>query len=273
MSASGSKESQSATSEVTQRTHFERADLIAIVDRADSGGTFYARGALDRGHADAELQRAQAGELVSFNQFASAALQASQEGKPGDFATANGRCAGLIAPLDASFIVRRAVLGHVADDERQFLVARNALLKAAAEAESHRVIEVRVDGEPSPVLLEMAVSALRKLGLRVGENQTCAQVTDHPAEATELVISPEENCGEGSLGEKCEVAVRLHARGCQGGGEGEGRTPQMRGIHPSDRDRAKAAAWKRITPETMESAVGQALRSAQVLECTSTAGC
>ncbi len=244
-----------------------------MIDRAEVNGTFYARAVLERARTDGELQRAQAAELVSFTQYANAALEASKAGRPGDFATAGARATRLIASLDASFIVRRAVLGRASDDERAFLSQRNALLQALAEADSHRVIEVRIEGAPSAQLLEFAVAAVRKFGLRVGENQTCAQVTDHPAEATELVLSPEETCSEGSLGEKCEVAVRLHARGCQGGGEGEGRTAPVRAIHPSDRERARAAAWKRVTADTVESAVGEALRGAQVLACTGAAGC
>ena len=179
---------------------------------------------------------------------------------------------GMVAALDATFIVRRALLGRPSEEEREFASARNALLKVAAESESHRVVEVRIEGAPAPQLLQLAVAAVRKLGLRVGENQTCAQVTDHPAEAAELVLSPEETCSEGSLGEKCEVAVRLHARGCQGGGEGESRTAQMRGMNPSDRERARAAAWKRVDAQVVEGAVGAALRSAQVVEC-SASGC
>ncbi len=267
LQASGSSETQSASVEVKQRTKFERADLIAIIDRADSGSFFYARAALDRARCDAEMGRAEAPDLVSFNQYADSALDAAKNGRPGEFTTASARAASMIPGLDAQFIVRRAVLGHPSEDEQRFLGKRNALLQAQAEAEAHRVIEVRVEGAPQPALLQLAVSAVRKLGLRVGEEQTCDKITEHRAEAAELVLSPTESCGESSLGEKCSVAVRLHARGCQGGGEGEGSVAQQTGIHPSDRERARQSAWKHVTPEVVQSAVDQALQQAQLIGC------
>jgi hypothetical protein len=79
-------------------------------------------------------------------------------------------------------------------------------------------------------------------------------------DATELVLSAEESCGDGSLGPKCEVNVRLHARGCAGGGEGEGRIAQLRGAHTSDVLKAKAKAWEKVTDQVVESAVREALR-------------
>ncbi len=270
---SGNKESQSASVEVKQRTRFERADLIAISDHAEVSGTYYARAVLERAKADAEYSRAQKADLVTFTQYSETAQQAADHGKPGEFATAKGHAMKLRPALEATFIVRRALLGHPSEDERQYFATRDALLKAAAQSEAYRVVEVRIEGAPAPELLQLTVAAVRKLGLRVAENQTCAQVTDHAADATELVVSPEETCSEGSLGEKCEVAVRLHARGCLGGGEGEGRTQQMRGIHPSERERARTAAWKHVNAEVVESAVGAALRGAQVVDCSAASGC
>jgi hypothetical protein len=266
------KESQRASDEIVQRTSFERNDLVRPVDAQQVNGTFYSRVALERGHADAEYARAQSSDLTGFSKYAELALQAAKEGKTGDFATAHSRAQHLIPQLDSSFVMRRSILGHPSDDERQFVLTRVLLQKAAADIDTHRVVVIRVEGLPSPLLMQLAVAAVRKLGPRVGEDQTCAQLPEHQAEATELVLSPEETCGESTLGERCVIAIRLHARGCTGSGDGEGRIGPMPGIHPSDRDRARAAAWKRVTPDAVELAVGQALRGAQVVGCSG-AGC
>jgi hypothetical protein len=266
-SAGGSSsEAQRITSRVSTTTSFDRADLIDIVERQESEGSWYALGVLDRAKADGEIARAHQSEIVSFLQFSESALLARQQARPGDFNTSRQKAMKLVAGLDASFIVRRAVLGHPSTDEEKFLERRNQLLRAVAEADSRKVVQVRIEGVDSPTLLKLAVSAVRKLGLRVAETKTCAEVDQHPEDATELVVLPEEACSEGSLGEKCEVAVRLHARGCVGGGEGEGRTPLMRGVHPSDRARARNSAWNKVTSDTVESAVGEALRGAQVVD-------
>src|SRR5438046_9000357 len=49
---------ESATSRVSVRSSFERADLIRLVDRASQGGTFYAYAVVDRAAADGELAAA-----------------------------------------------------------------------------------------------------------------------------------------------------------------------------------------------------------------------
>ena len=73
---------------------------------------------------------------------------------------------------------------------------------------------------------------------------------------------PEEKCSEGSLGEKCEITVHLLAQACAGGTSGAGTVPPVRGIHPSDRDKAYRSAWDKVTPQLIEAAVKDALKSA-----------
>ena len=36
----------------------------------------------------------------------------------------------------------------------------------------------------------------------------------------------------------------------------------VRGIHPSDRDKARRSAWDKVTPQAIEAAVRDALKSA-----------
>ena len=261
-----SSESQRITSRTQVTTSFDRADLIDVVERDASDGTWYALGVLEKKKADAEYARAQKADLYSFGQFVAGALESRRLERPGDFNTAKSKALKLMATLEASFILRRAITEHPALEEKDFGDKVQALLAAAADADRHRVVQVRVAGQDSPTLLRLAVGAVRKLNLRVAEG-SCEQAGEHQSDATELALLPEEACSEGSLGERCEVAVRLHARGCgDSGAEGEGRTPQMRGVHPSDRARARTSAWNKLTPETIETAVNEALRGAQLLD-------
>jgi LPP20 lipoprotein len=265
--AGRSSEAQRITQTVQTKTSFDRADLVQLVERQESDGSYYVLGVLDRAQTDGELQRAQQQDLVSFAAFVEQAAQARRESRQGDYASARSRALKLLAPLDQAFIVRRAVLGHPAHDEAAFLEKRNGLLKDIADRETRTVVQVRLDGTDSSQLLKYAVSAVRKLGLRVAEQKTCADVGGaEPAYVTDLAVHAEESCGEGSLGERCELTLRLHAKGCAGGGEGEGRTPTVKGVHPSERARARSAAWGKLTPEMVEAAVGDALRGAQVVD-------
>ena len=262
-----STEAQKITQTLQTSTSFERADLVDIVERQQSDGSWYSLGVLDRSRADGEIARSHQADLVSFGSFVDAALAARQQARQGDYGSAKSRALKLLVGIDQGFIVRRALLGRPAADEEGFLAKRNALLKAVADHETHTVIQVRVEGGEATQLLKLAVSAVRKLGLRVNESKTCGQIKDESAEdVTDLAVLTEESCGEGSLGEKCEVTLRLHAKGCGGGGEGEGRTPTVRGVHPSERSRARNSAWGKITPEMVESAVNEALRGAQVVD-------
>jgi hypothetical protein len=262
-----SSEAQKITQTLQTATAFERADLIDIVERQQSEGSWYALGVLDRARADGEIARARQADLISFGSFVDSALEARQMARQGDYATAKSRALKLLVGIDQGFIIRRALLGRPAPDEEGFLAKRNALLKVIADHESRTVIQVRVQGGEATQLLKQAVTAVRKLGLQVAEAKTCNDLgkDQKPEDVTNLAVLSEEACGEGSLGEKCEVTVRLHAVGC-GGGEGEGRTPTVRGVHPSERARARNSAWGKITAEMVESAVNEALRGAQVLD-------
>ncbi len=262
-----SAEAQKITQTLQTSTAFDKAELIDIVERQQFEGSWYALGVLDRARADGEIARTHQADLISFGSFVDAALTARQQARQGDYGTAKSRALKLLVGLDQGFIIRRALLGRPAADEEAFLAKRNALLKVIADHETHTVIQVRIEGGEATQLLKLAVSAVRKLGLRVKESKSCGDIKDEAAEdVTDLAVLTEESCGEGSLGEKCEVTLRLHAKGCGGGGEGEGRTPTVRGVHPSERARARSSAWGKITQEMVESAVNEALRGAQVLD-------
>ena len=268
-------ESQTVTQRVRVTTNFAHDELIHVVEREVQRGTFYALAALDRAEADAVLARDVQQDSVNFAAFANRALIARAQGKPGDFASAASEADKLRSTLDAAFIERRAVRGSPGADEEKFRQLRDQLLGAEADARTRRVVEVRVDGAiGQEKLLKLAVSAVRKLGLRVATGMKCEDASEWSAQdTTELVLEPVERCGEGELGERCEVSVRLHARGCGGGGEGEGRIGLVRGMNPSDRERARASAWKRaLTEPVVDAAVRDALKGAAYLSCGA-AGC
>jgi hypothetical protein len=249
-------------------SRFAHGELIRIVDREQLGGVFHALAALDRAQADAVLARDVQQEAASFAAITDRALLARERQKPGDFALAAAEADRLRPKLDASFALRRTVLGHPAPDEASFQKRRNALIAAEADARTRRVIEVRVEGG-SRQLRNLAVGSVRKLGLRAVEGLRCEDAAEWAAQdTTELVFEPDEVCGEASPGERCEVAIRVHSRACAGGGEGEGRVQLVRGVHRSDREQARAAAWSRITGPLMEAAVRDALKGAAYVQCT-----
>ena len=64
------------------------------------------------------------------------------------------------------------------------------------------------------------------------------------------------------MGERCDVVVHLLAQSCVGGTTGAGTVTMVRGINPSDRDKARRAAWEKVTPALVEAAVRDALKSA-----------
>ena len=269
-------ESQTVTQRIHVTTSFAHDELIHVVQRDARDGTFYALAALDRAEADAALARDAQQDAVNFAAFADRALLARAQGNSGDFASAAREADKLRGALDAAFIERRAVRGEPCADEEKFRARRDRLLAAEADARTRRVVEIRIDGPGArDKLLKLAVAAVRKLGLRVAVGMKCEDASAWSAQdATELVLEPEEVCGEGELGERCEVSVRLHARGCgSGGGAGEGRIAQVRGLNPSDRDRARASAWKRVlTGPVVDAAVRDALKGAAYLSCDA-AGC
>jgi hypothetical protein len=54
----------------------------------------------------------------------------------------------------------------------------------------------------------------------------------------------------------------MAARACSGQTAGEGLIPQVRGVHPSDTEKARNAAWNRVTESAVETAVRDALKGA-----------
>ncbi|HEX4382488.1 MAG TPA: LPP20 family lipoprotein [Myxococcales bacterium] len=258
-------DSQLVTNNVSVRTSFDRADLIHIVDRQQQPGAFYSFAALDRAVADHELAAAGSADLIRFNASADAAKAADAAQNTGAFGVAAADAGKLRAKLDAAFIVRRAVAGRPADEEIAYVAQRNGLLTVLEQHRSRRVVGVVLKNAGGTHLNDFTVNAVKRLGLRP-DNASCdkrdkAQLTD----ATELAVEPVESCSEGSLGERCEVSVRLTALACAGGTTGAGTIAMVRGLNPSDRDKARRAAWEKVTPALVEAAVRDALKSAMQL--------
>jgi hypothetical protein len=111
-------------------------------------------------------------------------------------------------------------------------------------------------------LSDFTVNAVKRLGLRPDSASCSSRDKGQLTDATELEVDPEETCGEGSLGERCEVIIHLTALACAGGTSGAGTIALVRGIHPSDRDKARRSAWDKVTPQAVETAVREALKSA-----------
>jgi hypothetical protein len=246
---------------VSVRSSFDRADLIAIVERARQGDTFYSYAALDRAATDREMAAKSTADLASFRSAAETAKKARAEQDTGVFATAASE-AGRIRPrLDSSFIVRRAVARKPAPEEADYVALRNQLLALVEEARARRVVGVVVKKDGGGHLGDFAVNAVKRLGLRPDAATCSARPARDLTDATELNVDPEENCSEGSLGERCEVVVHLVAQACAGGTSGAGTVTMVRGVHPSDRDKARKSAWDKVTPQAVEAAVRDALKS------------
>ncbi len=253
---------EDVSSRVSVKSSFERADLIRIIERERQGDTFYSFAALDRAATDRELGAEVNADLASFRAAAEDARRARAEGNTGVFSTAASEATRVRPRLDASFIVRRAVAGRPASEEPQYVQLRNELLSLLAEARARRVVGVLVKNASSGHLADYVVNTVKRLGLRPDsaacEKRDRRDLTD----ATQLDVDPEENCSEGSLGEKCEVTVHLVALACSGGTSGAGTVSLVRGIHPSDREKARKSAWDKVTPQAIEAAVKDALKSA-----------
>ena len=240
---------------------FVHAELIRVAEQAELEGTFYALAILDRAEAEAALARDAAADESRFRAAADRALLARAEHKAGEFAVASSEAQAALPGVESSYVVRRAVLRGRSPSEAAHVQLRTSLIQALVEAHSRRFVDIRLALGENPALMQRAVAAVKRLGLRVAEGRGCdAQAEEARLDATELVLTPEESCGDGSFGPKCEVNIRLHARGCSGGGEGEGRIAQLRGAHTTDRERARAKAWEKVTDQVVESAVREALR-------------
>ena len=253
---------ESATSRVSVRSSFDRADLIAIVERDQQGEMFYSYAALDRAATDRELGNKAGADLASFRAAAENAKRARVEQSSGVFSTALSEAARLRPALDASFIMRRAVAGRPSQEETGYLGLRNELLTLLEEARAHRVVGVVLKNSGNGHLVDFTVNAVKHLGLRPDSASCAARDRKDLTDATELEVAPEESCAEGSLGERCEVVVHLTAQACSGGTAGAGTVAMVRGIHPSDRDKARKSAWDKVTQQAIEAAVRDALKSA-----------
>ena len=254
--------SETVSSRVSVRSNFERADLIAIVERERLGETFYSYAALDRAITDRELGNQASADLASFRAAAENARRGRAELKSGVFSTALSEAARLRPALDASFIVRRAVVGRPASEEPGYLGLRNELLALLEDARAHRVVGVVMKNSGNGHLADFTVNAVKRLGLRPDSSSCEKRDRKDLTDATELEVAPEENCSEVSLGERCEVVVHLTAQACAGGTAGAGTVALVRGVHPSDRDKARKSAWDKVTPQLIEAAVRDALKSA-----------
>jgi hypothetical protein len=252
---------EAVTSRVSIRSSFERADLIRLVDRAAQGGAFYAYAVLDRAAADRELAAAMSADLASFRAAAESARKARSEQDSGVFGTAANEAARIRPRLDSIFIVRRALAGHAAAEEAEYVALRNQLLASIEEARARRVVGVVLKNAGSNHLADSTVNAVKRLGLRPDAAGCATRDKKELTDATELDVAPEERCNEGSLGERCEVIVRMTALACSGGTSGAGTIAVVRGAHPSDREKARRSAWEKVTPQAVEAAVRDALKS------------
>src|SRR5216683_2574669 len=219
---------ENVTNKVSVRSSFDRADLIRIVEHERQGDTFYSFAALDRAAADRELATGTTADLASFRAAAESA--------------------------------RRARAGRAAE-EAEYVQLRNELLALLEQARANRVVGVVFKSSGSAHLADYTVNAVKRLGLRPDSAPCEKRSAKDQTDATQLEVAPEENCREGSLGERCEVVVRLTALACAGGTSGAGTVAMVRGVHPSDRDKARKSAWDKVTPEAIEVAVREALKS------------
>src|SRR6267143_1066127 len=176
---------ETATSRVSVRSSFERADLIRLVDRASQSGTFYAYAVVDRAAADRELTAAMSADLATFRAAAESARMARADHDNGALETAATGAIRIRPRIDSAFIVRRAVTGQPAPEEPEYVSARNELLATIEEARGRRVIGVVLKNAGGGQLADFAASAVRRLGLRP-DSAGCAarekkDLTDEPS--------------------------------------------------------------------------------------------
>ena len=252
---------ETVTSRVSVRSSFDRADLIRVVDRASQGGAFYSYAVLDRPSADGELGAAMTADLASFRSAAERARKARAEQDSGVFGSAANEASRIRPRIDSAFIVRRAVAGSPAAEEAEYVGVRNQLLALIEEVRSRRVVGVLVKNAGGGHLADFTVNAVKRLGLRPDAAGCAAREKKELTDATQLEVAAEERCTEGSLGERCEVVVRLTAQACAGGTSGAGTITTVRGVHPNDREKARRSAWDKVTPQAVEAAVRDALKS------------
>ncbi|HUJ29341.1 MAG TPA: LPP20 family lipoprotein, partial [Myxococcales bacterium] len=192
---------ENVSNRVSVRSSFDRADLVAIVERARQADSFYAYAALDRAVTDREMAAKATADLASFRSAAETAKKARAEQDMGVFASASSEALKIRPRLDAAYIVRRAVARRPAPDEADYVALRNQLLAVIEEVRARRVVGVVLKNNGNGHLGDFAVNAVKRLGLRP-DGATCdKRPPAQAADATELEVDPEENCSEGSLGE------------------------------------------------------------------------
>ena len=258
--------SETVTSRVSVRTSFDRAELIRVVERAEQEGVFYAYAVLDRAAADRELASAMGADLTTFQAAAETARKARAGQEAGAFAIAATEATKIRQRMDSVFVVRRAIAGHPAAEEKKYVGLRNQLLALVEEARARRVVGVLVKNGVGGQLSDFAINAVKRLGLRPDNGACTTRERKDLTDSTELDVTPEEKCTEGSLGERCEVVVRLVAQACSGGASGAGTVAIVRGAHPSDREKARRLAWEKLTAQAVEAAVHDALKGTVLLE-------
>lgn len=247
---------------VQEQTEFARADLIHIVEHAQQGEMFHSFAALDRAAADRELADASIPDLTRFQASVTTASRARRDHDAGVAAAAMADAKSVRGNLDTTFVVRRAVAGHrAAEQEEQYAQYLKQLVIMDSQIKAHQVVGVVFSKDNGNHLGDLAINAVKHIGLRTDSKSCKDRDADSRTDATELTIEPEEKCSEGNLGEKCEVMVHLVAQACGGSTSGAGTVPQVRGIHPSDQEKARHSAWEKITPKAVETAVREALAS------------
>ena len=261
----GSGESERVTQNISVKSAWKHAELILVVEREQRRGAYYAYAVMDRAEADQAIARDQEPEQQRFQLAVQAALDARKAGRVGDFWTAERGARGAQPAVEASWLLRRALMARPAPGEAEYRQARTALETALAEARARRVVDVVLQGAADQRLVEYAMKAVRGLGIGHVETKGCEARRaggEQLLDATELLLAPRETCSQGSLGEKCEVQAQIVARGCASGGVGEGTVAAVKAIHPSDGDKARKAAWAKVTYQAVDAAVRDALKGA-----------
>ncbi len=254
---------ENVVSRISVNSEFARADLIAIVEHEKQGDTFHSFVVLDRAAADRELTGATTADLIRFQTAVTNSSRARREGNSGIFNAAASDAMSVRPRLDSNFVMRRAIAGHRAvDEEERYSESLKELIQNVTQARDNRVVGVVFSKATGNRLGDLAINAVKHFGVQT-DSIACKDRSDKTrTDATELSVEPEENCMEGSLGEKCEVMVHLLAQACGGSASGAGTVALVRGVHPSDVNKARKSAWDKVTQQAVEAAVRDALKSA-----------
>ena len=253
---------ESVVSKISVNSEFARADLIAIVEHEKQGDTFHSFVVLERAAADLELAQATTADLIRFQSAVTNSSRARHEQNSGVFNAAASDAMSVRPRLDSTFVMRRAIAGHRAvEEEEHYSEYLKELIQNLAQARENRVVGVVFSKATGNRLGDLAINAVKHIGLQT-DSIACKDRNDRTrTDATELSVEPEENCMEGSLGEKCEVVVHLVAQACGGSTSGAGTVALVRGVHPSDVSKARKSAWDKVTQQAVEAAVRDALKS------------